>query len=33
MLIATEKPLKRMGNQDQSDSDASLIPLLAANAD
>jgi phytoene desaturase len=32
-LIATEKLLKRIGNQDEDDSDTSLIPLLATNAD
>jgi phytoene desaturase len=32
-LIATEKLLKRIGNQDQNDTDAMLIPLLATNAD
>jgi phytoene desaturase len=32
-LIATEKLLKRIGNQDENDSDSSLFPLLATNAD
>jgi phytoene desaturase len=32
-LIATEKLLKRIGNQDQDDTDGILIPLLATNAD
>jgi len=32
-LIATEKLLKRIWNQDQDDTDGMLIPLLATNAD
>jgi phytoene desaturase len=32
-LIATDKLLKRIGNQDENDSDSSLFPLLATNAD
>jgi phytoene desaturase len=32
-LIATEKLLRRLGNKDQNNSDSSLIPMLATDAD